>query len=585
MKKNHIALAFIAAAVLCSCNVNEQFNGESELGKNEIAFYLKSAQTKASEDYSAVETKTLQSIPVGQISGGLQLFLEESVTSLDGLFFAPETKGTPAYTANTDKLYGKFKAIAYKNNTSTVALNDAEFVVEGTKWRHVYDVADPLADGALRFFMRMPADFIDGLNPNLKYNTNGSLEFDYTSPETAAEMQDILFTSRVLDKSTYDAKEGARLLFHHALTGIKFRIGNELDEIGEKGISIDSVRFIGLQTSGHCTLTPNDEGGNGDVTDNYSSATCSVWGTSELEGKKSIEIYQKFSSTLADYSKTKYPFPDSFNGNNPQAPDYDQNLNDNDASLTFWVIPQTIKEDLILKITYTYGGKQGYFMAPLGSLLKGTQWKAGQLRTYTIRVDEVNVMIEDNVSVAEKTTQEVIDSVTGDTAEVDSYYGSTKTNVTITNTGNTDAYIRAAIIGQWLDADGNPVFGFTDYTHEIALVDSWYQDQFVTKKHEHGEFEGLVGYDSNYSGDWVLGEDGYYYYTQIVPAGQSIPSTDPLFTKYTVKECPAVSIAGAIKNVYFVLEIATQAISAKKIDGSTWATYDAAWDNAKAQEE
>ena len=182
-------------------------------------------------------------------------------------------------------------------------------------------------------------------------------------------------------------------------------------------------------------------------------------------------------------------------------------------------------------------------------------------------------MIEDNVSVAEKTTQEVIDSVTGDTAEVDSYYGSTKTNVTITNTGNTDAYIRAAIIGQWLDTDGNPVFGFTDYTHEIALVDSWYQDQFVNKKHEHGEFEGLVGYDSNYSGDWVLGEDGYYYYTQIVPAGQSIPSTDPLFTKYTVKDCPAVSIAGAIKNVYFVLEIATQAISAKKIDGSTWATY------------
>ena len=312
MKKNHIALAFLAAAALCSCNINEQYNGDPELGKNEIAFYVKGAATKSTEDIAPVESASSLMIPMGTTEDGRQLFLEETVSNLDDMFFAPDTKGTPAYTSNTDKLYGAFKAVAYKDGTSTVALEDAEFKVEGTKWVHIYDVLDPLDGQDLRFFMRMPAAFIDGMTPNLKYNTNGSIEFDYTSPATAAETQDILFTSRKLTKSTYDPKTGARVLFHHALTGVKFRIGNDPDEITAKKISIDKITFVGLQTSGHCTLTPNDEGGNGDVQETYSSATASVWGTSELSGKTSIDLYQTFSSTLADYSKTQYEFPASF---------------------------------------------------------------------------------------------------------------------------------------------------------------------------------------------------------------------------------------------------------------------------------
>lgn len=61
-----------------------------------------------------------------------------------------------------------------------------------------------------------------------------------------------------------------------------------------------------------------------------------------------------------------------------------------------------------------------------------------------------------------------------------------KKNVTVTNTGNVDAYIRAAIIVTWKDADGNisaisPKFG-QDYRGEINIS------------------------------DWQI-YDGYYYYT------------------------------------------------------------------------
>lgn len=71
-----------------------------------------------------------------------------------------------------------------------------------------------------------------------------------------------------------------------------------------------------------------------------------------------------------------------------------------------------------------------------------------------------------------------------------------KTNVKIQNTGNVDAYIRAAVVITWQNEAGNvygtvPVEG-TDYT---------------------------MTYPSNSS--WVQGADGFYYYKSPVKAGES----------------------------------------------------------------
>ena len=75
----------------------------------------------------------------------------------------------------------------------------------------------------------------------------------------------------------------------------------------------------------------------------------------------------------------------------------------------------------------------------------------------------------------------------------ESFDGTTKTNVTVTNTGSTRAYIRAAIVVTWQDASGN-VYGFapvagTDYV--MTQTDT----------------------------DWVLASDGFWYYTNPVLAG------------------------------------------------------------------
>ena len=108
------------------------------------------------------------------------------------------------------------------------------------------------------------------------------------------------------------------------------------------------------------------------------------------------------------------------------------------------------------------------------------------------------------------TTSEVVN--TFDPAQVscrvdeESFDGTTKTNVTIANTSDIEAYIRAAVIVTWKDKDGNvygkmPVKGQKtgegDYTIELNLKD---------------EADNVI---------WIEGSDGYYYYIRPVAVGAS----------------------------------------------------------------
>ena len=73
--------------------------------------------------------------------------------------------------------------------------------------------------------------------------------------------------------------------------------------------------------------------------------------------------------------------------------------------------------------------------------------------------------------------------------------GSEKTNVTITNTGDIDAWIRAAVVVTWQNEAGE-VYG------QAPKADDNYTDWTPGT-------------------DWVKGRDGFYYYTKPVAAGNS----------------------------------------------------------------
>ena len=88
---------------------------------------------------------------------------------------------------------------------------------------------------------------------------------------------------------------------------------------------------------------------------------------------------------------------------------------------------------------------------------------------------------------------------------------STKKNVQITNTGNTDAYIRATYVVNWLDSAGNIVASVPEgYSYELT---------------------------ENPDGEWTTGEDGYFYYLSPVAPGKSTPGS-LLTCKVTYPENP-----------------------------------------------
>lgn len=88
----------------------------------------------------------------------------------------------------------------------------------------------------------------------------------------------------------------------------------------------------------------------------------------------------------------------------------------------------------------------------------------------------------------------------------------TKSDVKVTNTGNTDAYIRAAIIVTWQDEEGN-----------VAAT--------LPIKSDTGD-TGDYTIDIN-STDWVLKGDGFYYYKN--PVAPNV-STANLINSCTVKK-------------------------------------------------
>lgn len=582
----------ITAAFVVSCQTQE-FNNEAYVPQEGEILFRIGNNSKATKSSDASIMNGL-SIDLGTVNG-ISFHMEESVSRVDNTVSGPSTKGTPAYTENFNALYGSFSGAVYRTGETTVFDDGAYDLADAATNLYKRKLANTLWEKeGLYFFSRTPVGIIDDTTivKELTYYpvasgdySAGDISFSYdgTSLKKAEDQKDILFTSRPVSNDT-EYKQltttGLPILFHHALTGVKFAIDNYG---GDNNIAIDSVIFNGLFDSGDCVISPDSEDEYSDDISYHSSATAVKWGGLEVS---STAYTAAFSDTVyfapgGNFGSADNKYPASFsNAGNKH------NLNDAAATKTFWFIPQSIargtgETPVTLTIVYSFDGKQDRWTLNLSEIVKNTVWLAGDIRTYTIRIDDVNVKIEDKVSMAAESEQPVV--TPWGTKKAKSYAGSVKDSVVITNTGNTDAFIRAAIVGQWLDQEGNPVFGFTDFTHGVQLVASWYEDQFGDDpQYDQGSFEGLVGYKGETSTTWEKGTDGFYYFKDPVAPGDTTATR--LFKKYTVGAAPAAAVAGNVQDIYFQLEIAVQAISAKKIDGSSWTDYSSAWANAKAQE-
>ena len=589
-------LALSAALSFASCNRENDMETGTPVGKNTLAFKV-GAATRSEAGVAPVQAGAL--IPMEKTADGQRFFLEETVTTLDDAsFFTPaETRGTPVYTENFQTISGgKFKGLAFPalamtNKTAADATYPkggyADFEYKGEYWEHQYEWNPWFDQDALLFYAKMLTEStgtVDGSTTGVIPNSyqfsysetaGQTMTFSYRSPRTARDMQDILFAARSITKQ--EAKAAVPILFYHALTGVKFATAYANED--DVKTYIKKVDFTGLYGYGKCTVKSMAEGGDyKDITGDHSSASAISWDFSMNAATNSLSnVYlQDFPDDYVGYTTggsftNNGSYPDSFAeaGNK-------QNLNDGDASLTFWFPAQTITDGLKLTVTFEIEQKNGdrkeyATELELGKLLraqvsgKNIEWKAGQLRTFTLKPDEVDITIEDEV------------------------HGFIKDKVVITNTGNTEAYIRAHIAANWWGkADGidGIALGYksnaegTAPVEPLDYVQSW-EMVGTTGDNYFGVFEGLPGED------WVLAKDGYFYYTKLVNPGETTGS--PLFDKYELEittEHPVpviwyLSMTNGMKKfdeVRLVMDIPVQAIQAKKkANGEGFEDYKASW--------
>lgn len=578
MKKIYFAVTLLLSVVAVSCQREASFD-DKQVGENALVLSMQgSAPTRAADEVS-VQKGALIELTDAETSQ--KFVLEETIEDLNSAW-APVTKGTPVYTENVGVLYEKMIAHVGSSDYDFYSMDNSEGSTDGKMvdggWRYQCSnftgwPANASESTSLDFYLLMPTtgNGITGTPTYGKTTDNDlSITFNYQSETTAAAQKDLILAARTITKkeATDNRVNGVSVLFNHALTGVKFAIANY---DANKKITIKSISFNGLYDGGKCTIIPAKENNYRDKpTEEYSSSDGRVvWESLTKSGNALKAGGADGFGAPVNYSGGSF----SDNGNYPSTfsdAGAKNNLNDGNATQTFWLIPQTMSADVTLTIVYTCGTdkeKTGVF--EFGKALNtGTaespsyvEWKAGELRTYTIKVDDVNVAITDQFTT------------------------STKNNVVITNTGATEVYIRAAIMGQWVDPSGNPVFGYTDFktgdeSGQPASIPSWYQDYMSHRDNTQGyfgKFEGLPGEN------WVIGSDGYYYYTlPVAPSGHPTP----LFTSYTINEDnrPPMRVGGKWVDTNLLIDIATQAIAAKqKGSGNTltYIPYNEAWQNAE----
>lgn len=250
-------------------------------------------------------------------------------------------------------------------------------------------------------------------------------------------------------------------------------------------IKIKSITLTGIKSSGNCTASFVYASG---YTPTY------TWDTS--------------TSPATTYTQT-------FSSLDPSAVN----------AVPFVLVPQTFAagSSSSIMIVVDYGGQEKTISVKIASATAAKSWVAGTTYIYKL-------------SYSATTGLDVDDVVTSNI----------KNQLTLTNTGTAPEFVRAAIVGNWVDADGK-------------IVAAWDKTQ--------GTFNGLCASGSN----WVAGPDGFYYYTKPILGGRA--TANKLFTSYTAPN--PVPVAGA----HLELSILGQAViwdSSKTAVTSAWGSTIAA---------
>lgn len=578
MKRYFSALSLLVSVLLlASCNDEVGESSKKYVAdKNTVAFVIggNSSMTRADVvKRDIVAPSNVIDLPCEP--GETPLCIVETVTDMDEVYTDAVlgTRATPAYTENFYDLYGTqlYGTAFAPQSGDAVQFTDVwgSYLENGgtVNYRHEEDntyiycyskgqttnLSWPDGD-KLWFFLEAPYEQTgsksDTKGTNRTFWSDGSIRFHYTDPNTAAagvitngavNQTDFLFTSKLVSKpAQYGPK--SNILMYHSLTGVKFQMGNI-----DGGITtIKSVTITNINSKGDCVLTPKytdantsaqNHKSNKDVdqlNDASKSSKCAVWtnqGT-PVSYTETFNMNSNGTTNYGGYEVDENSNPANFakdfykDGNDADRDHYTYNLNDANGTKTLYLVPQTLTADSKIIVEYQVGNK----IYKREASLAGEVWKAGELHTYTLTVNKVDVSI----------TDEMNDDHTA------------KGSVVATNTGNVTAYLRAAVVAAWCYGDD------TDFNNAVAPY------VYATNDYTLGT-------------GWVQGADGFFYYTKPVKAGQSTAA--PLFESFTPHT--ASPFAGAHVEMKLFLQGVQFDESASTDDGKK-AKAVAAWGDAIA---
>ena len=540
MRKDILTIACLC--VLCISGCKKETLGESAGRRQmEVDVTGRNYSTKAGEtDQSDGELLCTKHFVT---QGGDTLFISAYLSDLEDYFPVQEessdesTKGVPIYfnedNKNLGSEYGIINTTVYDASGIYVSKDKDKVGSEmknvsiswgDEKWSFDKQYYWPNEGGDLYFCSLAPVELLSGDSPlitDVEWNKSDSrkMTFKYSMPEPAvsepycdAEHQmDILVG---VDKNNKDESSKAHISLYHALTGVRFVMGETLDDMPSK---LTSVSLNNFYSKGTATFDPAVV---------FDSTHPKVTWSELSELKNFTQGFPDYASwsegnsfdTSPDKSKTFMVIPQKL---------------DNNAELAIYLASALHPEVLKLSV-----------IASEETSLKDWSNYAGKMITFRISsyVGLVSVKVEDTCNEE----------------------AGAKSNIEITNDGNADIFVRAEIVGNWINEDGE-------------VLASWKEDN------SYGSFVTSRGTDSDLSEvldqNWEKAADGFYYYKYYIRPGQILKHN--MFDTFTLTGKPidtSGSWSGQVKMQIYGLEMAIL-VQAVRADNSKTAAK-LAWGNS-----
>lgn len=147
----------------------------------------------------------------------------------------------------------------------------------------------------------------------------------------------------------------------------------------------------------------------------------------------------------------------------------------------------------------------------------------------------------------------------------DKVEGNVKSNLKFTNDGKSAIYIRACLVGNWLNKDGKVLTSWSETASNIHGTFTSNNSYFPNNVPTSVSVADAAGIS------WIKGADGFYYYKKILQSGST--ASQPLFDTFTVTSKPADNEGGwnttgssieSMQIVNFEMAILVQAVSAEQ---------------------